>query len=62
MAINKNELIQAAAKTRELAVTPCSRLKVGAALLTEGKTDFAAVAAVVRWAGGPVPSTHGGHC
>jgi len=35
MAINKNELIQAAAKAREGSVSPYSKFKVGAALLTK---------------------------
>jgi len=35
MAINKNKLIQAAAKARENAVAPYSKFKVGAALLTK---------------------------
>jgi cytidine deaminase len=34
MAVGKSELIQAAAKARAGAVAPCSRFKVGAALLT----------------------------
>ena len=35
MAINKNKLIQAAAKAREGSVSPYSKFKVGAALLTK---------------------------
>lgn len=35
MAINKNKLIQAAAKARQRAVAPYSKFKVGAALLTK---------------------------
>src|ERR1035438_7018507 len=35
MAINKSKLIQAAAKAREGSVSPYSRFKVGAALLTK---------------------------
>jgi cytidine deaminase len=35
MAINKNKLVQAAAKARENAVAPYSKFKVGAALLTK---------------------------
>ena len=35
MAINKSKLIQAAAKAREGAVSPYSKFKVGAALLTK---------------------------
>ncbi|HTX21836.1 MAG TPA: cytidine deaminase [Candidatus Aquilonibacter sp.] len=35
MAINKNKLIRAAAKAREGSVSPYSRFKVGAALLTQ---------------------------
>jgi cytidine deaminase len=35
MAINKNKLVQAAAKAREGSVSPYSRFKVGAALLTK---------------------------
>jgi cytidine deaminase len=35
MAINKNELIQAAARAREASVSPYSKFKVGAALLTK---------------------------
>ena len=35
MAINKNELIQAAARAREGSVSPYSKFKVGAALLTK---------------------------
>ncbi len=35
MAINKNKLIQAAAKARQDAVAPYSKFKVGAALLTK---------------------------
>ncbi|MEJ0090453.1 MAG: cytidine deaminase [Limisphaerales bacterium] len=35
MAINKNKLVQAAAKAREGSVSPYSKFKVGAALLTK---------------------------
>src|SRR5271168_4500756 len=35
MAINKNKLVQAAAKARSGSVSPYSRFKVGAALLTK---------------------------
>jgi cytidine deaminase len=35
MAINKNKLVQAAAKARESSVSPYSKFKVGAALLTK---------------------------
>jgi cytidine deaminase len=35
MAINKNRLVQAAAKAREGSVSPYSKFKVGAALLTK---------------------------
>jgi cytidine deaminase len=35
MAINKNKLVQAAAKAREGSVSPYSQFKVGAALLTK---------------------------
>jgi cytidine deaminase len=35
MAINKNKLIQAAARARKSSVSPYSRFKVGAALLTK---------------------------
>ncbi len=35
MEINKNELIQAAARAREGSVSPYSKFKVGAALLTK---------------------------
>ena len=35
MAINKNKLVQAAAKAREGSISPYSKFKVGAALLTK---------------------------
>jgi len=87
MAINKSKLIQAAAQARKGSVSPYSKFKVGAALLTksgeiigganvesasygltccaervalfkaltEGKTNFVAVAVVARCDGGPMP-------
>ena len=87
MKINSRKLVQAAAKAREASVSPYSKFKVGAALLTksgaitgganvesasygltccaerialfkaltDGKSDFVAVAVVARCAGGPMP-------
>jgi cytidine deaminase len=85
--IDAKKLMVAAAKAREGSVSPYSKFKVGAALLTkrgeiigganvesasygltccaerialfkaltDGKRDFAAVAVVARWDGGPMP-------
>jgi cytidine deaminase len=87
MKINSQKLVAAAAKARQGSVSPYSKFKVGAALLTkrgeiigganvesasygltccaerialfkaltDGKTDFVAVAVVARWDGGPMP-------
>lgn len=87
MKINSKELVRAAAKARAGSVSPYSKFKVGAALLTkagkiigganvesasygltccaerialfkaltEGHRNFAAVAVVARWDGGPMP-------
>ena len=87
MKIDPKQLVAAAAKAREGSVSPYSKFKVGAALLTkrgeiigganvesasygltccaerialfkaltEGKSDFVAVAVVARWDGGPMP-------
>jgi len=40
MAINKNKLVQAAAKARQRSVAPYSKFKVGAALLTQSGEIF----------------------
>src|ERR1035437_2694535 len=85
--ISKLDLVRAAAKAREGSVSPYSKFKVGAALLTEsgqiigganvesasygltccaerialfkaltdGESNFIAVAVVARWDGGPMP-------
>ena len=87
MKLDVGKLIRAAAKARQGSVSPHSKFKVGAALLTAsgkiigganvesasygltccaervalfkaltaGETDFAAVAVVARWPGGPMP-------
>jgi cytidine deaminase len=67
MKIGSQKLVAAAARAREGSVSPFSKFKVGAALLTksgeiigganvtDGKKDFVAVAVVARCDGGPMP-------